>query len=94
MSENNTRLCIDCKFYSMPLLKHLGGYDARCTKDSVESINLVNGKLTRAKFIDMDRCRSNRSKDYVNDENQCGPDGKYWIPKEDTPANLLKLLSK
>lgn len=92
--SDNTRFCIECKHYSLPWNKRLANFDARCTKDSVQLVNLVDGKITRSQFIDMDRCRSNRSKDYENDETHCGPDGKFWIPKDDTAVNLMKLLSK
>ena len=86
--------CISCKYAYVSLINRLTGGQrfARCTrtKKTTTVVDIVTGK-TSTSYSDMNYCNTERQQ-YKGLNNECGPQGRYWVPKD--TRDVFKLLKR
>lgn len=83
--------CVDCKYYVRTFNMWLTQTEARCTHGYEPSVNLVTGQVERMSIHTLEKCSRERNDDYLQN---CGPEGKYWHPRKETPTNTMLLLKR
>jgi len=77
--DNKPKLCVDCKHYRDERKGGNNGeynYGQYCYRKGYERISLVDGQ---PEMVGPLSCYTER---YFGRNEDCGPEGKYWEPKE------------
>jgi len=98
-------LCKDCKYSNIPLMTKIGNiifflknedFEYVCTRSRTIPVvkhSPVVGTFIQKPIRDYVRCHEERQDaKYLDKEDSCGPNGKYWTPKNKN--DLFKYLKK
>lgn len=81
--------CKDCRHYFRSFGMFMAQIEARCNRTAEVKIDLVTGRIPKPEYIDMNKCVTMR-----RSGSDCGPIGRFWVPKKSTPKTTMLLLKR